>query len=446
MSIFAQPTQSMPQETGISSVRVDQVSSISTVNPNGGGTVAFEMTSPANSYFVPRMSYWNFRLTVTKGINGDALDETDGQISDTELYNTSVTQGGVQFKAYPAAQMVQCVSHQINGVSVETTSNVPETAAILNRTSLSHEYKMSSAASMRLVGDYGKRNATSVMPGGPLQPWNGTTKTIDCAFVSPSGFMNLAGSVPGGRHRFVITLNNNLKERVLQMGDARAALIAGSYISVSISEITLHAVLMVPDQKLPGPRQVVLSMHPLTVVMSQIGATSGNTTHTLSVPPSTDRLFVALNLQSAGSSSKFEDNHDSLEPSISTLQVQYAGRTLPSASYTNCERNNATQEVLKPYSDYLAATGRMYLEASSYDDLEDFRQSPIFGFSFEKEPNDSSTSVQVRVNRQAVQHQESGAGASAPGNLIVAAQSHQAVVLTYGDDGLVSSCDSVVEL
>ena len=114
MSIFAQPTQSMPQETGISSVRVDQVSSISTVNPNGGGTVAFEMTSPANSYFVPRMSYWNFRLTVTKGINGDALDETDGQISDTELYNTSVTQGGVQFKAYPAAQMVQCVSHQIN--------------------------------------------------------------------------------------------------------------------------------------------------------------------------------------------------------------------------------------------------------------------------------------------------------------------------------------------
>ena len=79
MSIFAQPTQSMPQETGISSVRVDQVSSISTVNPNGGGTVAFEMTSPANSYFVPRISYWNFRLTVTKGINGDALDETDGQ-------------------------------------------------------------------------------------------------------------------------------------------------------------------------------------------------------------------------------------------------------------------------------------------------------------------------------------------------------------------------------
>ena len=36
--------------------------------------------------------------------------------------------------------------------------------------------------------------------------------------------------------------------------------------------------------------------------------------------------------------------------------------------------------------------------------------------------------------------------ASAAANIAVCAQSHQAIVLTYGDDGLVSSCGSVVGL
>ena len=56
-SFFSLPVVSSPQDTGISSVRVDEISPISSINPNGGGTVAFEMTSPANSYFVPRLSY-----------------------------------------------------------------------------------------------------------------------------------------------------------------------------------------------------------------------------------------------------------------------------------------------------------------------------------------------------------------------------------------------------
>ena len=49
MSFFNLPTESQPQDTGIGSVRVDEISSISTINANGDGTVSFEMTSPANS-------------------------------------------------------------------------------------------------------------------------------------------------------------------------------------------------------------------------------------------------------------------------------------------------------------------------------------------------------------------------------------------------------------
>ena len=64
MSMFALPTTSSPSDTGVSSVRVDEFAPVSTVNPDGGGTVAFECTSPANSFWCPRLSYFNFRLRV----------------------------------------------------------------------------------------------------------------------------------------------------------------------------------------------------------------------------------------------------------------------------------------------------------------------------------------------------------------------------------------------
>ena len=56
MSMFALPTTSSPSDTGVSSVRVDEFAPVSTVNADGGGTMAFECTSPANSIWCPRLS------------------------------------------------------------------------------------------------------------------------------------------------------------------------------------------------------------------------------------------------------------------------------------------------------------------------------------------------------------------------------------------------------
>ena len=444
MSFFSLPVESAPQDTGISSVRVDEISPISSINPLGGGTVAFEMTSPANSYFVPRLSYWNFRLRITKSAAGTALSTADSSIVD---YHNSVVAGCVQFRSNPIANIVNTMGHQINGVSIETVSNVAECAAIQNRTSLSYEYLRSGGGAMhRLVGANGSRNTAESQPGFALQPWNGGTTVFDCAFVPPSGFFSMAGGLPGGRHRFVMTLNSNIRDRVLMMGAARAGLQAGDFVSLSIESITLHATHMIPDQPTPIPRNVVLSLHPLNVVMSQLPASTGSTTHTMSVPPSTDRIFVCANLQTAGSSTDIQDCHDSFEPSISQLQVQYAGITLPQSQYTATDATSAERQILKPYADYLAASGRMYYETSSYDDVNDWLMRPIFGFSFEKPKNDTSTNVVVRLYRSnAIIHESTNVAMSAA-NLIVAAQSHIAVVLTYGDDGLISSCDSVVEL
>jgi hypothetical protein len=452
MSMFSLPTTSSPSDTGVSSVRVDEFAPVSTVNADGGGTVAFECTSPANSFWCPRLSYFNFRLKVTsRKADGTAEALTSTDASSSNL----VTAGTVQFRSYPAAACVQSFSHSINGVTVETISDVQETAAFLNRTGMSFEYARTAGNSLyRLAGADGKRNSESVAPGGALQPWNksgNTTTVFDCGFLPPSGVFSMPGSLPGGRHRFVITLQNDLRTRCLIMDSVRAAVTssATNYVYCTIEEVRFHMCHLVPDAPVPVPRNVVLSIHPLTVVKSSLSASSGSSTHTLSVPPSTDRLFVGVNLATAGSTHGVQDSPDQFEPSLSVLQVQYAGQTLPNTAYQSLNKSATDRHVIKPYADFLAACGKLYLEQSAYDNMEEWSNTPIQGLSFEKSPNDSSTSVIVRCTRAATANDlvdESAVTAAAAANLVVCAQSHQAIVLTYGDDGLVSSCDSVVEL
>ena len=188
-------------------------------------------------------------------------------------------------------------SHSINGVTVETVSDVQETAAFLNRTGMSYEYARTAGNSLyRLAGADGKRNSESIAPGGALQPWNksGNTKTVfDCGFLPPSGVFSMPGSLPGGRHRFVLTLNNDLRKRCIIMDSTRAALTSAqtNYVHCTIEEVRFHMCHLVPDAPVPIPRNVVLSIHPLTVVKNGLSASSGSSTHTLSVPPSTDRAF-----------------------------------------------------------------------------------------------------------------------------------------------------------
>jgi hypothetical protein len=326
---------------------------------------------------------------------------------------------------------------------------------MLNRTGMSYEYARTAGNSLyRLAGKDGKRNSESANPGGALQPWDtsANTKTVfDCGFLAPSGVFSMPGTIPGGRHRFVLTLNNDLRTRCLIMDSARSILAstATNYVYCTIEEVRFHMCHLVPDAPVPIPRNVVLSIHPLTVVKSSLSSSSGSSTHTLSVPPSTDRLFVAVNLTTAGSTHGVEDGHDQFEPSLSVLQVQYAGQALPNTAYQSINKSATDRHVIKPYSDFLAASGKLYLEQSAYDSMEEWENNPIHGLSFEKTPNDSSTSVVVRCTRSATEYDlvdETVATAAAAANIVVCAQSHQAIVLTYGDDGLISSCDSVVEL
>ena len=225
MSMFSLPTTSSPSDTGISSVRVGEFAPVSTVNADGGGTVAFECTSPANSFWCPRLSYFLFRLkVVSRKTDGTTEPLTSVDSGDTD----SATAGTVQFRPYPAAACVQSFSHSVNGVTVETVSDVGETCAFLNRTGMPYEYARTAGNSLfRLAGKDGLRNSESAGPGGPLQPWNGSSnsKTVfDCCLQPPTGVFTMPGTIPGGRHRFVLSLHNNLPIRCLVMDTDRAEL------------------------------------------------------------------------------------------------------------------------------------------------------------------------------------------------------------------------------
>jgi len=350
MSMFALPTTSSLSDTGVSSVRVDEFAPVSTVNAAGGGTVAFECTSPASSFWCPRLSYFLFRLKVTeRDVSGNkvALSATDSNYSD----------GYVQFRSYPPAACVQSFSHSINGVTVETITDVQETAAFANRTGMSYEYARSAGHSLyRLAGENGTRNTISSSPGGAIQPWGNDRTVFDCAFLPCSGIFAMPGSIPGGRHRFVLTLNSDLPNRCLTMRTDRSNKVSTEtgVLYCEIEEVRFMMCHLVPDAPIPVPRNVVLSIHPLTVVKSFISGTAGSSTHTLSVPPSIDRIFVGLNLTTAGTGHAIQHGHDQFEPSLSVLQVQYAGQTLPNTAYQSLNKNAIDRHVIKPYADFLA--------------------------------------------------------------------------------------------
>ena len=96
---------------------------------------------------------------------------------------------------------------------------------------------------------------------------------------------------------------------------------------------------------------------------------------------------------------------------------------------------------------YEQREGKLYSEGSAVEDIGAWARNPIYGFSFESPPADTSISVQVRMSRAAgLLVLGTTAAAVAPANLLCFSQCHQAIVLTMTGDGLVEGVSAVVEL
>ncbi len=150
MSIFNLPTESLAQDSGISTIRRDQYNSVSIINPAGGGVAAFEFTSPANSWFTPRLSYFTFKFRTSKGAGQAPLDTTDALIG--KYLHISVSEGDVQFRGLLAANCVQGLAHMINGAQIKNYTQVPEASALVARTQMTHGFKRSTASVYRYEG------------------------------------------------------------------------------------------------------------------------------------------------------------------------------------------------------------------------------------------------------------------------------------------------------
>ena len=171
--MFSLPTAPTKPDSHASAYRVDEVNPTAAVRSTGGGSVTFEFASPANNWFVPKLSYFDVRLKVVVAATGAAATVTDGDANDDCL----------QFAEYPASHVIETFSSSVNGANLETVSDCPELSAIRLRTLLPRDFSQAMSdsyrtASPRSVG--AKVNSATEAPGGSLQPWDDSTTTFSC--------------------------------------------------------------------------------------------------------------------------------------------------------------------------------------------------------------------------------------------------------------------------
>ena len=418
MPLFDLPTSASKPDSHAAAYRMDEVNPVSSVSPTGGGSVTFEMSSPAGNWFVPKLSYFEFRLKVVQTSDSAALTAAQG--ADSSL--------AAQFAEYPASHIVETFAHSVNGASLETVSDCAELSAIQSRTAFPKDYADTFSGTFRtrsaaLGGNSATTvpSATSVL-GSPLQPWDGTIKTWSCKYVPPAALFSYDGSIPGLRQRMVLTLTNDLYKAVLAKDSSSQT------FTVTLDSIRFYAAHVVPEAPIAPPRTVVLSLPTMSMQKNTISST--NQTLVYSVAPSTDKIFVAQNVAAAtgiiGTAA-----HEFVGDNIDSIELNYAGQRAPSISYGNqLASDNVNRDAMRAYLDFAATTGRLYRSQGIVDDEFAWTTSPIFGAEFQKPPNDQSTNLIVRATF-----------AAPGGNLCVASRSHKIIVISYNADGLAETVD-----
>ena len=99
----------------------------------------------------------------------------------------------------------------------------------------------------------------------------------------------------------------------------------------------------------------------MSLVMSSVAEGAGSSQHTLTVPPSTDRIFIAMNLASSGTTSQLQDGAASFEPSFNAIQIQYSGQSVPASGYQDLFSGNPSRSTCESYLDYQQASGKNFL-------------------------------------------------------------------------------------
>ena len=412
--MFSLPTAPTKPDSHASAYRVDEVNPTAAVRPTGGGSVTFEFASPANNWFVPKLSYFDVRLKVVLAADGTAPTVTDATPTDDCL----------QFAEYPASHVVETFSSSVNGANLETVSDCPELSAIRLRTLLPRDFSEAMSDSYRTASPSSagsKVNSATVKPGGSLQPWDDTKTTFSCLWQPPSALFSYPGSLPGLRQRMVLTLASNLKAAIVAKDATSAAL-----FTVTIDSIKFFAAHIIPESPIAPPRNVVLSLPMYALVKANKGA--NNATLTFSVAPSSDLFYVVKNSSGSADGTITHAAH-MFENDIKSVELSYAGQRSPSIAYSNLESGSTERDHMRSFMDYCAATGRLLRSSGTVDKLAEWELRPIYAGMFEKTSGDQSTNLIVRID------------STGGGDVCVAYRHHKIAIISYGDDGLAQTCD-----
>ena len=414
MSLFYLPTTAVRHDSNSQALRYDVVAPTSAL-PNagkGGGSVTFQVDTPANNWFVPSMSYFDFRIRVleTRVVSSadvlSAIDAGDGSGSDK-----------AQFAEYPASHLVTNYSHSIAGVTLENVSDCPELSAVQTRTMLNREILDTLGASFRMKDIITGANSDDPVPGAntPLQPWGGSVTTFSCGYQPPGSLFQFPGALPGLKQRIVLSLDSSIKKCVLT---ATAAL--GTPYTVEIDAINFYAAHVIPRDVMRIPEQVVLSL-PMMGCTKQHHAGS-NGTHTFSVPASTDRVYVFKNV--ADQTSVVGTAAHEFQTDITNLEMSYAGQRSPALAYSDMGGTSVTRDIMRPFWDFAQSTGHLLTGRGLQDNQDSWAKRPIFAGIFDKSAGDNSTTLTVRSSAGAV------------GKIGVCHVSHKVAVISYDEAGL----------
>lgn len=416
------PTESSRPASSDSSYRVEEIFATSKPKSTGGGSIQFDVQSAANSWWVPSNSYFLVKFNITKTAETSSSLSTAATYTLTDSSTTPVYTGasaGVYFNNYPAASVIQSITHSINGTMIESLTEVPELSQIDIRTHYSREHYESLAGTMRL-----KKDGAGIFDKSSLKPWDGTSTEFECMWVPCTALFKHKGALPGLRQRFSINLHTDLAKRVLHTESSTYDI---ADYNVTIADIVFYAAILNPSGVPPVPSSVVLSLPCMSMSKQNI---TGSGSLSFSVPPSTDKIFVTKGPVVGDLHDGDEDNAAGFfSDDLTSCEIEFAGQRRPFASMPNLPNSRS-------YLEYVTSAGFLFRGMGMPYGQTTHNFEPIHGFVFSKHPNDSSSQVQLRMT--------SGDTSDRP--VGVCAISHKILKISYGSDQLAQYANVIEDL
>ena len=187
------------------------------------------------------------------------------------------------------------------------------------------------------------------------------------------------------------------------------------------------ACFVTPINDIVIPPVSIITLYELDV-QSQSKSTNGSSTLAYQVPLSTRKIFVGTQLDDK-SSDDAKGGTDFDGPHITELSCEYAGMVVPNLRYSDSNIDN-----LRAYLELYQ--GNRYTNKSVYSLYYQWNEMRMYGLNFAKPPSDTSTNLIVRM--------ANASSATVSSQIYVGALWTQALTLTYGVDGFITSVNASV--